>query len=111
VAAELFDEKAWRALVTSHVQVAREDGILVALPLTLRQLASIRVYEGDLEAAEGVVGECEAISTSMTRLLVEPMSLLLAAVRGDEAQAARLSSSLEALAIERGKGLRPRRSA
>ena len=50
------------ALVISHVQVAREDGILVALQLTLSQLASIRVYQGDLEAAEGVVGECEAIS-------------------------------------------------
>ena len=62
VAAELFDEQAWRALVISHVQVAREDGILVALQLTLSQLASIRVYQGDLEAAEGVVGECEAIS-------------------------------------------------
>ena len=33
------------------------------------------------------------------------MSLLLAPVRGDEAQAARLSSSLEALAVERGEGL------
>ncbi len=105
VAAELFDEKAWTALVTAHVQVAREDGILVALPLTLSQLASIRIYEGDLEAAEGLVGECKAVSTSMTRLLVEPMSLLLAAVRGDEAQTARLSSRLEALAVERGEGL------
>jgi DNA-binding CsgD family transcriptional regulator len=105
VAAELFDEQAWRALVTAHVQVARGDGILVALPLTLSQLAWIRVYEGDLEAAEGVVGECEAIGTSTTRLLVEPVSLLLAAVRGDEAQTARLGSSLEARAVERGEGL------
>src|SRR5262245_35817068 len=96
VAFELFDEQAWRALVASHVQVAREDGILVALPLTLSQLASIRVYEGDLEAAEGVVGDCEAI-TSLTKMLVEPMSVLLAAVRGDEALTARLGSSLEAI--------------
>jgi DNA-binding CsgD family transcriptional regulator len=105
VAAELFDEQAWTALVTSHVQGAREDGILATLPLTLSQLARIRVYEGDLEAADGLAAECEAISTSMTRSFVEPMAVLLAAVRGDEAQTARLSSRLEALAVERGEGL------
>jgi DNA-binding CsgD family transcriptional regulator len=105
VAAELFDEQAWRALVDQHVQVAREDGILVALPVTLNYLAAIRIHGGDLEGAGFVLDECEAISTSTTRSLVEPMRLLLVAYRGDEGEAARLGASLERLAADRGEGL------
>jgi DNA-binding CsgD family transcriptional regulator/tetratricopeptide (TPR) repeat protein len=105
VAAELFDEQSWAALVDHHVQVAREDGILVALPVTLTYKAAIRIHGGDLEGAGFVLDECEAISTSTTRSLVEPMRLLLVAYRGDEAEAARLGRSLERLAAERGEGL------
>src|SRR5262249_7165249 len=61
VAAELFDPEVWRALVDRHVQVAREDGILSALPVTLSYLAAIRIYDGDLEGAESVLDECDSI--------------------------------------------------
>jgi DNA-binding CsgD family transcriptional regulator len=105
VAAELFDEEAWTALVERHVQVAREDGILGALPLTLRYLAAIRMYEGDLESAGFVLDECDAIIASTTRSLGNPTRMLFAAYSGDEAETARLGTSLERIAAERGEGL------
>jgi DNA-binding CsgD family transcriptional regulator len=105
VAAELFDEQAWTALVDRHVQIAREDGILIALPVTLNYLAAIRMHGGDLEGAGFALDECDAISTSMGRSLSEPMRVLLAAYRGDEAQTGRFATSVEAVAAARGEGL------
>jgi DNA-binding CsgD family transcriptional regulator len=105
VAAELFDEQAWKALVERHVRVAREDGILVALPATLIYLAAIRIYEGDLGGGAFVLDECDMIIESTTQTLGNPMRMLLAAHRGDEAETARLGTSLERVAVERGEGL------
>jgi DNA-binding CsgD family transcriptional regulator len=105
VAAELFDEQAWNALVHRHVQVAREDGILVALPVTLGYLAVIHIYEGKLEGAEIALDECDSISVcATTRPQGDPMRLLLAAYRGDESLTERLGTSLERAATERGEG-------
>jgi DNA-binding CsgD family transcriptional regulator len=105
VAAELFDEQAWAALVERHVQVAREDGILVALPATLIYLAAIRIYEGDFEAAGFVLDECDTIIESTPQTLGNPTRMLLAAHRGDEAETVRLGTGLERIANERGEGL------
>jgi DNA-binding CsgD family transcriptional regulator len=105
VAAELYDEDAWRTLVDRHVAVTRAEGILSALPLTLGYLAAIRIYEGDLEAAASVLDECDSIRRSTGRPVGEPMRLLLAAHRGDAAETARLGTSLERIANERGEGV------
>jgi DNA-binding CsgD family transcriptional regulator len=105
VAAELFDEEAWTSLVERHVQVAREEGILGALPLTLRYLAAIRMYEGDFQSAAFLLDECDAIMGSTTGRLGNPMHMLFAAYRGDEAETVRLGTGLERVAAERGEGL------
>jgi DNA-binding CsgD family transcriptional regulator len=105
VAAELFDEQAWTELVERHVRVTRQDGILAALPTTLQYLASIRIYEGDLEGAGFVLDEYDSIIGSTTQTLGNPMRMLLAAYRGDETETARLGTSLEGLAAKRGEGL------
>ena len=105
VAAELFDEEAWAALVERHVQVAREDGILGALPLTLRYLAAIRMHEGDFESAAFLLDQCDAIMGSTSGRLGNPMHMLFAAYRGDEAETMRLGTGLERVAAERGEGL------
>jgi DNA-binding CsgD family transcriptional regulator/tetratricopeptide (TPR) repeat protein len=102
VAAELFDEQTWTALVDRHVQVSRQDGILLALPVTLGYLAAIRIYEGNLEGAEIALDEADSIGTSESN---DPMRLLLMAYRGDEEQTTRFGKTLETLAGERGVGL------
>jgi len=102
VAAELFDEQTWTALVDRHVEVSRQDGILLALPVTLGYLAAIRVYEGNLEGAEIALDESDSIVTSESN---DPMRLLLTAYRGDEEQTTLFSTRLDTLATERGVGL------
>jgi len=104
VAAELFDPEVWRALVDRHVQVAREDGILSALPVTLSYLAAIRIYDGDLEGAESVLDECDSIYRCTARPAGDPMRVVLAAYRGAAAETARLATSLEHIANARGEG-------
>jgi DNA-binding CsgD family transcriptional regulator len=105
VAAELLDEGTWSAVVTRHVQIAREDGVLSALPVTLNYLAALRIYQGDLEAAAMLLDESDSISRSATGAPGDVMRLLLAAYRGDEAQTSRLREILEAAAAARREGL------
>jgi DNA-binding CsgD family transcriptional regulator len=105
VAAELFDETTWNAVVTRHVQIAREDGVLSVLPVTLNYLASLRIYQGDLEEAATLLDESDTISRSAIGTPGDAMRLLLAAYRGDEAQTLRYCRLLEGAAAARREGL------
>jgi DNA-binding CsgD family transcriptional regulator len=104
VAAELLDDETWNVLATRHVEIAREAGLFAALPVTLGYLAALRIHEGNLEAAAMLLNEFDAIRaatgtpTSVTRLL-------LAAYRGDEAEASTLRAVLEPEATARGDGV------
>ena len=105
VAGELLDMRSLDALAARHVQVAREDGVLGMLPVTLSYLASVRLYEGDLEAAAMLLDESDSISRSTTEAPGDAIRLLLAAYRGDEAEASRLVGILEVVAVAGGEGL------
>ena len=105
VAAELLDETTWKAVVTRHVQIAREDGVLSVLPVTLNYLAALRIYEGDLEVASILLDEADSISRSATGAPGDVLRLVLAAYRGDEAQSSRLNDVLETTASARREGL------
>jgi DNA-binding CsgD family transcriptional regulator len=105
IAAELLDEATWSDLAARHIRVAREDGILSTLPVTLNYLASLRIYEGDLDAAAMLLDESDAISRSTAAAPADVTRLLLAAYRGDEIETTRLRRVLEAVAAASGEGL------
>ncbi len=105
VAAELMDEQSWEAIASRHVQSAREDGILGPLPATLNYLATLRIYQGDLNAAEILLDESDFISRATFGREGAVMRSLLTAYRGDEAHTVRLCERLEAAAEARGEGL------
>ena len=104
VTVELFDDEAWLALATRHVQIARDTGALNVLPATLTSLAGMRSAEGNLDAAATLLDEADAIiaATGNTRSFVG--RLMLAACRGDEFQASILIEALERDANARGDG-------
>ena len=104
VAVELFDDEAWSALATRHVQIARDTGALNVLPATLTSLAGMRSAEGNLDAAATLLDEADAIiaATGNARSFVG--RLLLAGCRGDEFQASILIEALERDANARGDG-------
>jgi len=91
-------------LATRHVQIARDKGLYGALPISLGYLGSMRAHEGNLEAADSLLAESDAViaktgnPTFLTRLL-------LAGYRGDEAESSMLNEALEQAATARGFGL------
>jgi DNA-binding CsgD family transcriptional regulator/tetratricopeptide (TPR) repeat protein len=103
VAAELLDEVTWDALATRHVEIAREDGVLSALPVTLGYLAALRIHQGELEAAALLLDESDSISLGRGRPS-NVLRLLLASYRGDAAENSRLCELLNAEAAALGEG-------
>jgi DNA-binding CsgD family transcriptional regulator len=87
------------------VQSAREDGILGPLPATLNYLATLRIYQGNLDAAEILLNESDLISRATFGRQGDVMRSLLAAYRGHEARTVQLCEHLEAAAAARGEGL------
>jgi DNA-binding CsgD family transcriptional regulator len=104
-AAEILDAATCHTLAARHVQIAREDGVLLVLPVTLNYLAAMYIYEGDLDAAAILLDESDSISRSTTGGPGDVMRLLLAAYRGDEGETSRLSGVLEGVAGAIGDGL------
>jgi DNA-binding CsgD family transcriptional regulator len=104
IAGEVLDDDTWYVLSTRHVQVARERGLYGVLPTSLGYLGSMRVHEGNLEAAAALLDESDAIvartgnPTYLTRLI-------LAAYRGDETESSMLIDALGQAANARGFGL------
>ena len=105
VAPELFDDDAWHALGTRNVQIARDAGALAVLPLALNYLATMRIFEGNLEAAAALLDEADAIADATGTAPIVFGRLQLAGFRGDEAQASALIEASEAAAIARGEGV------
>jgi DNA-binding CsgD family transcriptional regulator len=105
VAPDLFDDDAWLALGTRNVQIARDAGALAVLPLALNYLATLRIFEGDLDAAAALLEEAEAIADATGAAPIVFGRLQLPAFRGDEAQASALIEASEPAAIARGEGV------
>ena len=105
VAPELFDDEAWHALGIRNVQIARDAGALAVLPLALNYLATMRIYEGKLEAAAALIDEADAIADATGTAPIVFGRLQLAAFLGDEAQASALIEASEPAAIARGEGV------
>jgi DNA-binding CsgD family transcriptional regulator/tetratricopeptide (TPR) repeat protein len=103
VAPDLFDDGTWCALATRGVQIARDAGALAVLPLALNYLATMRIYEGNLEAAAALLDEADAIADATGTAPLVVARLLLAGFRGDEEQASVLIEASKSAAIARGE--------
>jgi DNA-binding CsgD family transcriptional regulator len=105
VAPDLFEDETWHALATRNVQMARDRGALAVLPLALNYLATMRIFEGDLDAAEALLEESDAIADATGNAPILLARLLLAGCRGDKARASELIEASEPPAIARGEGV------
>ena len=100
IAAELLDDDTWEVLATRQVEIARKNGLFETLPTLLGYLGTLRIHAGDLQAAESLLVESDAIS-DMAYLT----KLMLAAYRADEAALAMLRAVIEPHATARGHGV------
>lgn len=105
IAPELFDDEAWHDLATRSAQLARHRGALGVLPLALNNLATLRTFEGDLEAAAALVEESDAIADVTGEGKILFGGLTLAGFRGDAAAVSQHIATGEAAASDRGEGV------
>jgi hypothetical protein len=65
VAANMVWEEEYRhATVARHVQLAREAGLLVYLPIWVQGVAINKIWRGDFAAAASLIAEAEAIAAA-----------------------------------------------
>lgn len=105
VAPDLFDDEAWHIMATRSVQLARDKGALGVLPVAVNNLATLRCFEGDLEAAAALLEESDAIADATSTARIAFARLTLAAFRGDETKVLELVEIGDAAAHERGEGV------
>ena len=104
IAPDLFDDQAWHDLVERSVQIGRDRGALGVLPLALNNLATVRTFEGDLEAAAGLVEESDTISELTGAGRITFARATLAGFRGDETKGFEEIEAGDRLATGRGDG-------
>jgi DNA-binding CsgD family transcriptional regulator/tetratricopeptide (TPR) repeat protein len=85
-AATVWDFKTCRAAATHQVQVARASGALAVLAVGINVLCQVVALAGDFDEAAALVAEADAV-TEATGTLVAPYgAIVLAALRGREAE-------------------------
>jgi DNA-binding CsgD family transcriptional regulator len=107
LAQDLWDDELWEVLARRGLRVARETGALGVLPIAATYCASLHVHEGDFGAASLLIEEADAITDATDMAPLKYASLMLAAWRGNEAEAVELfkAGRLEATARGEGRGL------
>ena len=87
LAQDLWDDELWHALATRGVRLARDTGALSLFAVMANHLAALHVHGGDFATAAALIDEVEAITEATGLPPLKYASLMLAASRGDEAQA------------------------
>jgi DNA-binding CsgD family transcriptional regulator len=87
LATELWDDQAWHDLASRAVELARNAGALMVLPIALAYRAGAHLQAGEFNAASALNDEADAISAATGNEPLRYASLMLLAWRGDEAKA------------------------
>ena len=104
-ASALWDNDSWHTLLVSQVGAAREAGALDQLPVMLDALGTALVTRGDLAAASVLVAEAEAVRAATGTRAVPCAPMMLAALRGREADTAPLIEATITAAKAGGQGV------
>jgi DNA-binding CsgD family transcriptional regulator len=105
LAQDLWDDELWYELATRGLRVARETGALRVLPIAATYRASLHVHAGAFDAASSLIEESDAIIDATDMAPLKYASLMLAAWRGNEAEAVELFEAGRREATARGEGM------
>ena len=103
-AQDLWDDELWHLLANRGVSLARDTGALSLLPSAATHLAALNVHAGAFAAAAALSDEVEAITQATGLPPLRYAAYLLAATRGDDAQAQAIIASGVPKARARGEG-------
>jgi DNA-binding CsgD family transcriptional regulator len=108
LAQDLWDDELWYVLATRELSVARETGALSVLPIAATYRAALHVHAGEFGAASALIEEADAITEATGMAPLKYAALMMAAWRGNEAEALELieAARLEGTARGEGMGLR-----
>jgi DNA-binding CsgD family transcriptional regulator len=104
-AVTLWDFSTWRTTSTRQVEISRESGALAMLSVALNGQAMIATWSGDFEEAAALVAEDEAIKQATGAQIAPYGAMLLAAYRGQIADASALIAKTIEDSVLRGEGL------
>jgi DNA-binding CsgD family transcriptional regulator len=105
LAQDLWDDELWYELATRGLRGARETGTLRVLPIAATYRASLHVHAGAFGLASSLIEEADAIIQATAMAPLKYASLMLAAWRGNEAEALELFEAGRREATARGEGM------
>jgi DNA-binding CsgD family transcriptional regulator len=104
-AADLWDHQTWDELATRDVRLAREAGALGVLPMAASYRAGVHLHAGEYAAASALMEESSAITQATGTAPLIQTTQMLAAYRGNEAEALELIEAGRRDAAARGQGM------
>jgi DNA-binding CsgD family transcriptional regulator len=105
LAQDLWDDELWYVLATRGLRVARETGALSVLPIAATYRAALHVHAGEFGAASALIEDADAITQATDIAPLKYASLMLAAWRGNEADALELIEAGRLDVTARGEGM------
>ena len=104
-ASAVWDDVGWRAMLARQVQLARDVGALDQLPIDLGALGTDAAWRGDFAMAAALIAETNAICAATGSRSAPFAAMLLASLRGDQAEATPLIEATIAEATAAGQGI------
>ncbi|MGH3224579.1 MAG: helix-turn-helix transcriptional regulator, partial [Streptosporangiaceae bacterium] len=101
----LWDEDGYRAILTRHIQLVRNAGALDRLPIDLASAGVIAAWSGDFGATAALVAEAKTVCEATGAPGMPFAALLLAALRGNQAEAVLLIDATIAAAEAEAQGI------
>ena len=103
-ASALWDEDAWHAMLVRQVRLAHDAGALDQLPIMLGALGTATVWSGDFAAAALLIAQADAVCEATGSRAAPFAAMMLASLRGDQAEADPLIEATIAQAAAGGQG-------
>jgi hypothetical protein len=104
MASHLWDDERWELLSRRYLTLVRRIGALAELPMALDRRARPLLFAGELAAAAALLDETRTVEEATSHPPWPYGALSLAAVRGNQATAAALISSIMRDVTQRGEG-------
>jgi DNA-binding CsgD family transcriptional regulator len=104
-ASALWDDDAWRVMLVRQVQLARDVGALDQLPIMLGALGTAIAWSGDFAAAASLIAEADAVCEATGTRAAPFTAMMLASLRGSQAEAVPLIEATMAEAAAAGQGI------
>ena len=101
----LWDDESWHQVLVRQLQAVRDAGFLSVAPTFLHGLGVNLTWRGDFATARSLIAEADAIAAATGTRYAQYATLLLAGLRGNEAEASALIEVEMRNASAAGQGL------